>query len=68
MITRFSKFLKACKTLDNDGIYRLFEDGISQELRDNIIEDHADENCPEPTRSAMNALGEKFDIESLKAY
>ncbi len=62
------EFVEACKMLDNDGIYTLFNNVISDSLRDEILICHADPESPEPTRSAMEALGLKFNVQSLIDY
>lgn len=61
------QFVDACKTLDNEGIYTLFE-AIPEALRDEIYICYADPESPEPCRSAMEALGLKFNVQSLIDY
>ena len=73
------EFVNACKTLDNEGIYVLFEEVISQELRDELYgfsrpyaesdEQHlAGTHTYEPCRDAMSTLGMKYNVQSLIDY
>jgi hypothetical protein len=61
------QFAEACKDLSSDQIYILFEDEITQTLRDEIT-------CTfwstshEPVRAALHQLGERYCIVSLQAY
>ena len=56
MIKTVSNFVKACETLDNDGIYALFENQTSVQTKSDIYS-HADTGSSEPFRSAMQNLG-----------
>lgn len=62
-----AEFAEACKTLDCDAIYTLFEDRISDDLRDAIY-DVAETNSDEPARDALNAIGLQYNVESLINY
>lgn len=59
-----AEFAAACQQLDNDSIYDLFEDDISQDLRDKIYE-YAETDSAEPVRSALNKIGFIFSVQSL---
>ena len=72
-------FVQACKTLDNCGIYALFEDEITQELRkelygfsrpyaDTVAQNLAGTHTFEPCRDAMITLGLKHNVQSLIDY
>lgn len=56
MLDSITEFVTTCKTLDNDGIYDLFECECSDRLRDEIYA-LADPDSPEPFRNAMLQLG-----------
>ena len=60
-------FIAQCETLFNNEIYELFEDSISQLLRDYILE-YAATNSAEPVRSAFNRLGDIHEVQSLIDY
>jgi hypothetical protein len=73
------EFVNACKTLDNDGIYMLFEEKISEKLRDelysfsrpyanNVEQNLAGTHTFEPCRDAMITLGMKYNVQSLIDY
>lgn len=62
-----AEFAAACQQLDNDSIYDLFEDGISQNLRDQIYA-YSETDSAEPARSALNKIGFIFNVQSLKNY
>ena len=62
------QFAKCCASLNSDEIYEFVNDIVPQWLRDDIIESYAVEGDPEPTRSALNALGVKYNVQSLKDY
>jgi hypothetical protein len=59
-------FADACRTLNSDGIYILFEDVISEQLRDEIYK--LDGNTFEPARNSLNKLGYMFGVKSLIEY
>ena len=63
-----AEFAEACKTLVNDEVYELFESGISEQLREQIYYVYEDLETPEPTRSALNAIGLKYSVQSLIDY
>ena len=60
-----AEFAAACKTLDHEQIYYLFEDEISDDLRDAIYARCEDPNTNEPVRAAFIAIGTQYNIESL---
>ena len=62
-----AEFAAACETLSSDEIYELFEDDISQELRDRIYS-FSEIDTPEPVRSALNGIGIIYHVQSLKDY
>jgi hypothetical protein len=62
-----AQFAAACINKSHDDIYELFEDGISQALRD-LIYMRAENDTPEPVRSALNNIGFSFNVNSLKDY
>ena len=78
-INTVQQFAEACKSLDNDAIHELFEDEITQLLRDEIYEfsrpyaetvaqNLAGTHTFEPCRDAMNAIGVKYNVQSLIDY
>ena len=66
-IKSVAQFAAACKNLTHDQIYTLFEDDISQELRDRIYS-YSEIDTPEPVRSALNGIGIQFNVNMLKYY
>jgi hypothetical protein len=66
MIT-VADFAVACKHLDSDAIYDLFEYEISDALRDMILS-RAMPDSNEPVREALNNIGRKFSVQSLADY
>ena len=73
------EFVEACKTLDSDAIYELFENTISEALRDKLYEfsrpyassieqNLAGTHTFEPCRDAMYTLGKKYNVQSLIDY
>jgi hypothetical protein len=62
-----AEFAAACINKSHDEIYELFEDDISQKLRD-LIYMRAETDCNEPVRSALNNIGFSFNVNSLKTY
>ena len=60
-------FANACKGLSFDQIYALFEDEISQDLRDEIYSTFWSIS-PEPCRAALHQLGARYCIHELEAY
>ena len=58
MINTVDAFIKICKTSSKDEIYNIFENDCADEVRNKIYE-LADEDSPEPFRSAMEWLGIK---------
>ena len=63
-----AEFVEACKTLNSDEIYELFEYGISHKLRDEIYATSTETKSPEPVRLRLNALGTKYNVRSLQDY
>ena len=72
-------FVQTCATLSNEEIYELFENEISQELRDEIYsysrpyaetveQNLAGTHTFEPCRDAMITLGQKYNIQNLIDY
>jgi hypothetical protein len=79
VLATVEEFVEACKSLDSNAIYELFETGISQELRDKLYEfsrpyassteQHlAGTHTLEPCRDAMYTLGMKYNVQSLIDY
>jgi hypothetical protein len=66
MIT-VADFAAACKHLDSDDIYNLFEYDIADALRDDIIS-YATTHSAEPVREALNNIGRTFSVQSLADY
>ena len=62
-----AEFATACINKSHNEIYELFEDDISQALRD-LIYNRADTYTNEPVRSALNNIGFSFNVNSLKTY
>jgi hypothetical protein len=62
-----AEFAAACENKTHEEIYELFEDDISQELRDRIYS-YSEIDTPEPVRSALNGIGIQFNVNSLKYY
>jgi hypothetical protein len=62
-----AQFAEACKNKTQEEIYELFEDDISQELRDRIYS-FSEVDTPEPVRSALNGVGILYNVQSLKDY
>jgi len=62
-----AEFATTCINKSHNDIYELFEFGISQELRD-LICMRAENDTPEPVRSALNNIGFSFNVNSLKTY
>ena len=66
MIT-VADFAAACKHLTHDEIYVLFEDDISEELRNEIIS-LAFVESNEPVREALNYIGRMYNVQTLADY
>jgi hypothetical protein len=62
-----AEFAEACENKTQEEIYELFEDDISQELRDRIYS-FSEIDTPEPVRSALNGVGILYNVQSLKDY
>ena len=65
--TTIAQFAEACKSLDNEAIYELFEDEITQDLRDEIYLTYSTEEN-EPMREAMYKIGLQYSVQSLIDY
>ncbi len=61
------EFAEACRRLKRDDIYSLFEDLISQELRDEIYTTFWSSSL-EPGRAAMIQIGARYCVQSLDEY
>jgi hypothetical protein len=66
MIT-VADFAAACVTLDHNDIYEMFEDDISEELRDKIYA-YSEADCNEPVRNAFEKIGKEYNVQSLIDY
>jgi len=64
------QFADACRKLEgnSEAIYELFEDTISQELRDEIYNKYSDDDVSEPMRQAMNHIGREYAVLALVDY
>ncbi len=60
-------FAQECVILTHDQIYMLFEDEITQELRDEIYSTFWSTSS-EPCRAALRQLGERYCVISLQTY
>jgi hypothetical protein len=60
-------FARAAAQMTNEQIFDLFEEGISQALRDEIYS-LSDPSSPEPFRSAVEAMGDKFGLPRLTEF
>ncbi len=65
--TTIAEFAEACKDLSNEEIYCLFEEDISQDLRDSIY-CYSSIGCNEPCRDALIKIGTQYSIQSLIDY
>lgn len=63
-----AEFAEACKHRTFDEIYNLFENQISQRLRDDIygVSEHLD--SPEPFRAACEIIGKQYNIATLITF
>ncbi len=62
--TTVAAFATDCTSLSNEEIYMLFEDNISQELRDEIYLTYSTDSS-EPVREALNKIGVQYNVLSL---
>lgn len=60
-------FATACKHLTATEIYNLFENDISDELRDAIYS-WSEGHSPEPAREAFNEIGRHYSVQTLAQY
>jgi len=67
-ITTVAQFAEACKQLDSEEIYQLFEFDLSEDVRDAIYAIADNPNAAEPAREAFNAIGLQFNVKSLVDY
>lgn len=67
-INSVQQFAEACKSLDSDAIYELFEFQLSEEVRDAIYAIADDTDAFEPARLAFNKIGLQYNVESLQNY
>lgn len=67
-INTVQQFAEACKSLDSNEIYELFEFDLSEDLRDKIYAIADDINAQEPARLAFNLIGAQYNVESLRNY
>lgn len=67
-INTVQQFAEACKTLDSNAIYELFEFDLSEEVRDMIYAIADDTDAYEPARLAFNKIGLQYNVESLLNY
>jgi len=68
MINSVQQFAEACKHLDSDEIYELFEFDLSEEMRNEIYAIADDKDAFEPVRLAMHTIGLQYNVESLLNY
>jgi hypothetical protein len=61
-------FALACTNKTQDEIYDLFEFDVSNCLRDSIYESVAHIDTNEPVRTALNAIGIAYNVQSLINY
>ena len=63
------QFADACVGLSNSDIYELYEREISEELKDEIdCTFWSIKEVPEPCRSALRQMGERYGIRELQEY
>ena len=62
-----AQFAAVCQNLSSDGIYELFENEISEILRDRILGWSLSDSA-EPVRDALNRIGRMTGVESLEKY
>jgi len=67
-IDSIEDFVMECEELSHEEIYELFEDGITDSLRDRIIAICHNPAHPEPVRFALNVLGRAWEVDSLSEY
>jgi hypothetical protein len=64
-----AEFAEACKTLDNFDIYMMFEEYISDDLRNEIYAlARPEEECNEVVRDALITIGMQYNVQSLIDY
>ena len=67
-ITTVAQFAEACKQLDSEGIYQLFEFDLSETVREAVYAVADNPDAAEPAREAFNAIGLQFNVQSLADY
>ena len=67
-LANIDEFVEACRNKTSDQIYTMFEDNISQELRNEIYEVSAYVETSEPFRTACNMLGRTYGVQELIDY
>jgi len=67
-INSIAQFAEACKQLDSNAIYELFEFELSEDMRSRIYAIADDTEAFEPVRLAMQLIGAQYDVQSLKDY
>ena len=66
-VKTLQQFACACEGKSPEEIYNLFEHDLCNTLREQIYA-LAEETDPEPARTGMNAVGEQYNVSSLKDY
>ena len=66
-IHTMKQFADVCHELSSNNIYLLFNDEITQELRDEIYQTFWSTSA-EPTRAALRQLGERYCSVGLQSY
>lgn len=60
-------FANFCRILDSDDIYVLYEEFLTDAQKAEVLAFAADGSA-EPVRDALNKIGVKYDVVSLKNY
>jgi hypothetical protein len=67
-ISTLQQFAEACKSLNSEAIYELFEFDISDAMREKIYNVSSFSDTSEPARLAFNLIGSQYNVESLQNY
>jgi hypothetical protein len=67
-LNTLKSFALACTNKSSDEIYDLFEFDVSNSLSDTIYNSVAHINTDEPVRTALNAIGIAYNVQSLINY
>jgi hypothetical protein len=67
-INSVQQFAEACKSLDSNAIYELFEFELSEDMRSKIYAIADNSDAFEPVRLAMHTIGLQYNVESLQNY